>query len=116
MKTKFLALFLTFFAFGAMAQKSDKVLRHVVMFKFKEKEIFDFMYKHGAATFQLKAPGTTFTLIDNSFTQLRVGGPTALAVGVTALSYGLSIGYRLAGHLFDEHSKLEKAARFLNAF
>ncbi|RDB06840.1 Dabb family protein [Runella aurantiaca] len=36
MKTKFLALFLTLFVFGAMAQKSDKVLRHVVMFKFKD--------------------------------------------------------------------------------
>ncbi len=36
MKIKLLALFLTFFAFGAMAQKNDKVLRHVVLFKFKD--------------------------------------------------------------------------------
>jgi len=37
MKTKIIALLFTLFAFGAMAQtSSDKVLRHVVMFKFKD--------------------------------------------------------------------------------
>ncbi|MEZ4902255.1 MAG: Dabb family protein [Spirosomataceae bacterium] len=37
MKIKLLAFVLTLFVFGAMAQKkSDKVLRHVVMFKFKD--------------------------------------------------------------------------------
>lgn len=37
MKTKIIALLFTLFAFGAMAQtNSDKVLRHVVMFKFKD--------------------------------------------------------------------------------
>lgn len=37
MKTKIIALLFTLFAFGAMAQtSSDKVLRHVVLFKFKD--------------------------------------------------------------------------------
>jgi hypothetical protein len=37
MKTKIIALLFTLFAFGAMAQTTpDKVLRHVVMFKFKD--------------------------------------------------------------------------------